>query len=311
MDYFLTGHHPILAIVIAVACLPVIPWMISQFTDNDRLNAEAGLPPLITVEDFGKQNEILGLQRRGKAFQRSLDAWHSKLETLKSKPGAWLRDIRLDWLGEPTMPIRRWIGILVIATVIAFIISRFSFRGREFGTMYVGVMAVVVALMIPVMTSLSRRDVAPLELLFPNSRAQFLRRRMLSIATKFSYLFAGLLVHVAIVQYFCFHTLNPENVMRAAIGFAATTIAGTGLALWASSIRNIFALGLIVLAGLVILTFASFSCIDFRWIDQSQSGAQIHEFLSSPLFYAISFSVSGLLLWSGYYRLSRCELARQ
>ena len=44
MNHFLGGHHPVLAIVIAVACLPVIYWMISQFTDNDRLNAEAGLP---------------------------------------------------------------------------------------------------------------------------------------------------------------------------------------------------------------------------------------------------------------------------
>jgi hypothetical protein len=287
--------------------------MISQFTDNDRLKAEAGLPPVITVEDFGKQYEILGLrlQRGGKAIQRALDAWYSRLETLKSKPGGWLRDVRLDGMCEPTMPIRNWIGMLGGATVITFCASRIAFRGREFGTMYVCVMAVAVALMIPLIAILSRRDVMPLELLFPNSRAQFMRRRTLSIATKSSYLFAGLLVFVAISQYLCFHTLNLENVMRAAIAFAATTIAGTGLVLWGLSIRNIFALGLLVVAGLVILTFVSFSCIDFRGIDHGKSGEQIHEFVSSPLFYAVSFSVAGLLLWTGYYRLSRCELARQ
>ena len=119
MDHFLGGHHPVLAIVIAiviaVACLPAIYWMISQFTDNDRLNAEAGLPPTITGKDFVKQGEILILQRRGN--QRALDAWHSQLEALKSKPGGWLRDIRLDWMGEPTMPFVLWIGFLVMATV--------------------------------------------------------------------------------------------------------------------------------------------------------------------------------------------------
>jgi hypothetical protein len=85
MEYFLGGHQPVLAIVIAVAGLPAIYWMIGQFKDCDRLNAEAGLPPTITWEDVTTRREILGLQRRGD--QRALDAWHSQLETLQSKPG--------------------------------------------------------------------------------------------------------------------------------------------------------------------------------------------------------------------------------
>jgi uncharacterized membrane protein len=165
--------------------------------------------------------------------------------------------------------------------------------------------------MIPLTESISRRDVLPLELLFPNSRTQFMRRRTLSIATKYSYLFTGLFVHLAILQYFCFQTLDLESVIRAALVFASTTIAGTGLVLWSSSIRNIFALGLLVVVGLVVFTFASFSCLDFRWIEPGKSGQQIHEFVSSPQFLAASISIAGLLLWTGYHRLSRCELARQ
>ena len=318
MDHFLGGHHPVLAIVISVACLPAIYWMISQFTNSDRLNAEASLPPTITGKDFATQRGILILQqseihlrqRQGTAVQRALDDWHSRLEALKSKPQGWLRGIRLDWMGEPTIQFVLWSGGLIGATVVTLATSRFSHRGREFGTMYVCA-AVAVALMIPVVANVSRRDVMPLELLFPNSRAQFMRRRTLSIATKYAYLFAGLFVFVAIVQYFCFQTLNLENILRAAIAFVPTTMAGTGLVLWGSSIRNIFALGLLIVVGLVTLTFASFSYLDFRWIEPGKSGEQIHEFFTSPLFYAVSFLLAGLLLWTGYSRLSRCELARQ
>lgn len=311
LDRFLGGDHPFLAIAIAAACLPAISWVIRQFQDNDRINAEAGLPPLITVEDFGKQNEILGLQRRGRTFQRVLNAWQSKLNAVKSEPRGWLRDVRLDGMGEPTLPLSRWIGILLFATVVAFALSRLSFDGRDFATIYVVVMTVGAAMTIPLIASLSRRDVAPSELLFPNSRAEFMRRRTLSVAIKFSYLFAALLVFVPVVQYLCFQTLILENLVRAAIVFAATTIAGTGIVLWGSSIRNIFAFGLLVVVGLVLLTFASMSCLDFRWIDNEQRGERFHAFVSSPLFYAGSFLVSGLLLWSGHFRLSRCELARQ
>ncbi|MBC8356905.1 MAG: hypothetical protein H8E66_33455 [Planctomycetes bacterium] len=317
MDHFLGGHQPVLAIVIAVACLPAIYWMISQFTDNDRLNAEAGLTATITGNDLAKQggihmlqqSEILILQRGGTAIQRALDAWHLRLEALKSKPRGWLRDVRLDWMGEP-MPFAAWISFLVGATVVTFLVSRLSISGQEFGTTYF-CLAVAAALIIPLVASISRRDVLPLELLCPNSRSQFMRRRTLSIATKYAYLFAGLFVHVAIVQYFCFHTLSLENIMRAVIMFAPTTIAGTGLVLWGSSIRNIFALGLLIVVGLVTLTFASFSYLDFRWIEEGTSGEGIHEFLTNPLFYAAGYAVAGLLLWTGYYRLSRCELARQ
>ncbi|MEO8272417.1 MAG: hypothetical protein ABI557_22095, partial [Aureliella sp.] len=113
-----------------------------------------------------------------------------------------------------------------------------------------------------------------------------------------------------IVQCFQLHAVNLDNIMRAVIMFIPTTIAATGLVLWCSSIRNIFALGLLVMVGFVILILASFSYLDFRWIEPGERGRQIHEFVSSPQFYAASYSLAGLLLWSGYYRLSRLELAR-
>jgi hypothetical protein len=317
MDHFLGGHHPVFAIVIAVAGLPAIYWMISQFTDNDRLNAEAGLPPTITGEDFAKQHETHVMQNHGIAFQRTLDiwdaqldAWHSRLEAIRSKPTGWLRDIRLDWMGEPKMPLVLWIGFLVGATVATFFSSLFSGGERALGKVYI-CMSPAIALIIPVLTNLSRQEVMPSELLFPNSRAQFMRRRTLSIATKYACLFAGLYVFVAIIQYFCFHTFNVENITRAVVAYAPTTIAATGLVLWGLSIRNIFALGLLVVVGLVIVTFASFSYLDFRWINPGKSGQQIHEFITSASFYAVSYTAAALLLWTGYHHLSRCELARQ
>ena len=141
-----------------------------------------------------------------------------------------------------------------------------------------------------------------------------MRRRALSIATKYSFLFAALFVYMAIVQYFCFHTLNLENLMRAAIVFAPTTILATGLALWVSANRNAFVLCALivpVMLSFLILAFATFYCLDVRWIDHRESGGQFHQFVTSPQLYVVSYAVAGLLLWTGYDRLSRSELARQ
>ena len=209
------------------------------------------------------------------------------------------------------MPVLRWLGIMAVASVIAFGISRTSFRGREFATMYVCAMAVAVGMAIPLMASLTRRDVAPFELLFPRSRTRFLRLRTLSVASKFSYLFAALLLYMVFVQYVCFGIFSYGNIVRVAIIFVATTIAGTGLVLWLASIRNIFALGLLVVVGLVVVILAAFSCLDFRWIDSGKRGQEIHEIVSSPVFYAISYALAGILLWTGYHRMLKCELARQ
>ncbi len=309
MAHFLGGHHPVLAIVIVVAGLPAIYWMISRFTDYDRLNAEAGLPPIITGSDCAKQGEILSSRLHGnqRSLDASVDAWHSKLDAIKSKPKGWLRDIQLDWMGESTITFVLWTGLLVGATVVTILTSLFSARGREFAATYV-CLGIGVALIIPLVSSLSRQDVSSLELLFPNSRAQFMRRRTISIAATYAYLFAGLFVQVAIVRYFCFHTLNLESPVRAAIVLVPITMAGTGLVLWGTSIRNIVALGLLVVVGLVILTFASSSVLDFRWIEHGENGQQIHAFVTSPLFYAVSYLVAGILLWTGYRHLSRCEL---
>ncbi|MEO8270405.1 MAG: hypothetical protein ABI557_11850, partial [Aureliella sp.] len=239
-DHFLSGHQPVLAIVIAIVCILAIYWMIHQFTDYDRLNAEDGLTPIITWEDFAKQIQVLSLQRREN--QGALDTWNSRLKTLKSMPAGWLRNVRLDWMGEPKMPFAMW---LFVAAVITFYINRFSVSEHQPGmtTFFV----VGIALMIPLLTSLPRRDAMPLELLFPNSRAQFMRLRTLSIATKYSYLFAGISVYLTIVQSFQLHAVNLENIMRAVIMFLPITIAATGMVLWCSSIRNIFALGLLVM----------------------------------------------------------------
>lgn len=311
LDYFLSGHQPWIAIAITLASWVGIVWFADQACDQDRLNAEAGLPPLVTVEDFGRQNEILGLQRYGKNFQRALDSWQSKLQAVQSMTKGWRRAIRLDWLGESSFPFHRWMLLLAAATVFAFVMSRVAFSGRDFALMYLCVMAVAAGVTIPTISSLTRREVLPFEILLPLNRTDYLRRRTISVGAKFAYLFLGLLIFQAAIQYTYFQRLDISIILRSAIVYIAMLIACTGLVLWMLSIRNIFAFALLVTLGLVLVIMAAFSGIDFRDMAKDARANQVNQFFSSPWFFIGAFILAGVLLWSGKRRLLSCELARQ
>ncbi len=314
LDQFLAGYYSVLSMILTasflIISLPTIYWRIHRLSNYDRILSETGLPPFITVKDGARQQEIL--KHKNKGNQRALVAWQLQLEELKLKSDSWIRSIRLDWMGEQMRPRLHWIGFLFIATAITFAVIHFSSPEQKWRIVPICTFAFgFMCLFNPFISSISRQDSLSTELLLPHSRDRFIIIRTLSLAEKFSLLLLGFFTYVTILNYILFQELNLKIIIRASVLFIPITMAGTGISLWALSVRNIFARGLLIGATVTTLIFTIWSSIDAQRINKRDMFDHIPEIEFGLLIYIVSYLVTGFLLWTGYQRLLICEFDRK